>query len=251
MNYYNENDPKAAAKLRALVKHGLLPDGHVDDRSICDVKASDLIGYTQHHFFCGYGGWPLALEIAGWPEHEPIWTGSCPCQPFSCAGKQKGTEDERHLWPEMSRLAREYRPAIITGEQVASAIGKGWLDIVSGDLEGHDYAVGASVFKACSCGSPTERERLYWLAASNQRPRGKGLVARTNTRFARQRHWGGKEDLRELYARPTERGDMWPQPIIRRVDDGLSGRVAELRGYGNAVDINAATMFIRAIMEIL
>lgn len=87
MNYYNENDPKAAAWLRELVKRELIPAGKVDERSITEVKSEDLEGYIQCHFFAGIGGWSLALQLAGWPSDREVWTGSCPCQPFSQAGR--------------------------------------------------------------------------------------------------------------------------------------------------------------------
>jgi DNA (cytosine-5)-methyltransferase 1 len=251
MHYYNEFDKKTAAWLRELIARGHLPKGHVDDRSIVDVQPGDLAGYVQCHFFAGIGGWPYALQLAGWPANEPIWTASLPCQPFSVAGKQRGFDDDRHLWPHFGELAWARKPPVILGEQVASAIGKGWLDVVSDDFEAHDYELGATVFKACSCGSPTERERLYWIASSAKRERGARLVTRANPCQPGQRLWRGKEDLRRVYARPLERGDVWPKPIIRRVDDGIPGRVARLHGYGNAIDIRAATMFIRAVTDSL
>lgn len=164
MNYYNEFDPKAAAWLRELIRCGHLPGGDVDTRSIVEVAASDLAGYTQCHFFAGIGGWPLALDLAGWPRTRPVWTGSCPCQPFSSAGKHLGDKDERHLWPAFHNLIRECRPEHVFGEQVASAIGKGWLDGVSSDLEGSGYACGAAVLGAHSVGAPHLRQRLYWAA---------------------------------------------------------------------------------------
>ena len=86
MNYYNEFDPYAAQWLRNLIDAGHIPKGEVDSRSIKDVKASDLTGFVQCHFFAGLGGWSHALRLAGWPEDRPVWTGSCPCQPFSAAG---------------------------------------------------------------------------------------------------------------------------------------------------------------------
>ena len=165
MNYYNEFDPAAAAWLRELIALGLLPPGEVDERSIKDVRSSDL-GYDQCHFFAGIGGWSLALRLAGWPEDRPVWTGSCPCQPYSTAGKQRGNADERDLWPEFFRLIAERRPEFIFGEQVENAVRHGWLDRVCRDLEGEGYAVGAAVLGAHSVGAPHRRQRLYWGAVS-------------------------------------------------------------------------------------
>jgi DNA (cytosine-5)-methyltransferase 1 len=169
MNYYNEYDRKTAAWLRELIKAGAIPDGHVDERSIADVQPSDLAGYTQCHFFAGIGGWSYALQLTGWPADRPVWTGSCPCQPFSTAGKGLGTADERHLWPVFFELIRKCHPQYVFGEQVASAIGHGWLDGVSADLEAEGYTCGAAVLGAHSVNAPHQRQRLYWVAdaASN------------------------------------------------------------------------------------
>jgi len=164
MNYYNEFDPKAAAWLRELIKQGLIPPGHVDTRSITEITPDELKPYTQCHFFAGICGWSLALQLAQWPTDRPVWTGSCPCQPFSIAGKGLGIADERHLWPAFFNLIRECRPECVFGEQVASAIGKGWLDGVSADLESEGYACGATVLGAHSVGAPHIRQRLYWVA---------------------------------------------------------------------------------------
>lgn len=162
--YYNEIDPYAAAWLRNLIAAGHIAPGDVDDRSILDVRPYDLRNYTQCHFFAGIGGWSHALRLAGWPDDRPVWTGSCPCQPFSAAGKGKGADDERHLWPAWFNLIRECRPDTIFGEQVAAAVGHGWLDLVSSDLEGQGYAVGACVLGAHSVGAPHIRQRLWFVA---------------------------------------------------------------------------------------
>lgn len=164
MNYYNEYDKKAAAWLRELIKAGLIPDGDVDERSIVDVQPEDLNGYTQCHFFAGIGGWSLALQLAGWGAARPVWTGSCPCQPFSSAGKGKGTDDERHLWPEFARLIGECKPATVFGEQVASKAGREWFDGVSTDLEDMGYAAAAADLCAAGVGAPHIRQRLFWVA---------------------------------------------------------------------------------------
>lgn len=108
--YYNEFDPGAAAWLRELIRAGLIADGEVDERSILDVSADDLRGFTQVHFFAGIGGWSYALRLAGWPDDRPVWTGSPPCQPFSAAGKQKGRDDARHLAPPFYQPGRGCPP---------------------------------------------------------------------------------------------------------------------------------------------
>jgi DNA (cytosine-5)-methyltransferase 1 len=167
VNYYNENDPSAAQWLRNLILLGLIPPGDVDTRSIADVQPDDLAGYAQVHFFAGIGGWSYALQIAGWPADRPIWTGSCPCQPFSVAGRGAGTSDERHLWPHMFRLVRAARPAVVLGEQVAGSAGYGWFDGVSADLEREGYACRAVDIPACAVNAPHIRQRLYWCAVGD------------------------------------------------------------------------------------
>lgn len=166
MNYYNEIDPYAAQWLRNLIDAGHLPAGDVDTRSIVDVRPDDLAGYAQCHFFAGIGGWALAARLAGWPDDRPLWTGSCPCQPFSVAGKQSGTADERHLWPDFFRLIRGRRPPLIMGDQVAAAVGKDWLDGVFDDLEGVGYSCEAAIAPACAVNAPHRRDRLWFVAGS-------------------------------------------------------------------------------------
>ena len=164
--YYNENDPKAAAWLRELIKEGLIAPGDVDERSILDVRPHELTPYTQHHFFAGIGGWSYALRLAGVPDHFPVWTGSCPCQPFADCGKGLGFSDPRHLWPVWSNLIRERHPSIVIGEQVASPAALMWLDLVFSDLEEQKYACAAADLPAAGVGSPQGRPRIYFLASS-------------------------------------------------------------------------------------
>lgn len=115
-----------------------ISEGRIYARSIKDVRGADLNGYMRCHFFAGIGIWDYALSLAGWPDHWPIWTASCPCQPFSYAGKRNGTADELHLWPELFRLIRERRPVVVVGEQVSSKDGLAWLDIVRSDKVNRD-----------------------------------------------------------------------------------------------------------------
>lgn len=162
--YYNEFDPYAAQWLRNLIAEGVIPDGDVDSRSIIDVHPDDLDGYAQCHFFAGIGGWALAARMAGWPDDRQLWTGSAPCQPFSAIGKRKGTDDERHLWPELARLIRAHWPAVVMGEQVASKDGLAWFDGVRTDLESAGYAARHVVLPACGVDAPHQRYRTYWIA---------------------------------------------------------------------------------------
>lgn len=166
VNYYNEFDKGAAAWLRELINAKLIPFGYVDERSITEVTASDVQGFTQCHFFAGIGGWSLALQLAGVPASTRLWTGSPPCQPFSTAGKQLGQFDERHLAPVFLNLVSKCRPPVLFGEQVAAAIGKSWMCDLQTHLEGEDYAVGFTVLPACGVGAPHKRDRLFFGAVS-------------------------------------------------------------------------------------
>ena len=163
--YYNDCEHDAAEWLRELIKHKKIADGDVDERSICDVQASELRQYTQVHLFAGIGGWSAALRLARWPDDRRVWTGSCPCPPFSSAGKKKrcpacqgkpiphprktgvfacvscGHEwkaDARHLWPEFQRLIRhaqgdrrQQRRTEPSGGSVVGGCGDGGLGVLT------------------------------------------------------------------------------------------------------------------------
>lgn len=164
--YFNENDPYPAQWLR-----NLWPEATVDERSIVDVQAVEVSRFTRCHFFGGIGGWEYAIALAGWPDDREVWTGSCPCQPFSQAGRAQGLGDERHLWPAFRRLIAECSPPVIFGEQVASRAGREWLSGIRVDLEDLGYAVGAADLCAASVGAPHIRQRLWWVAESTSEQR--------------------------------------------------------------------------------
>jgi len=197
--YYNEIDPKCCAWLAALMEEGWITRGDIDNRSIEDVRPSDVEGYDRAHFFAGIAVWDYALNQAGW-GNRPVWTGSCPCQPFSAAGKGKGFTDERHLWPAFFHLIGECRPDAVFGEQVASKDGLAWLDLVQSDMEGAGYACGAVDTCAAGFSAPHIRQRLYWVAD-----------ALSNKKYQKQQ--GSAED---------ERGGSANSIGGRRLDDGLA-----------------------------
>lgn len=259
--YYNEIDEFAAQWLRNLIAAGHIAPGDVDTRSIEDVKPDDLRPYTQCHFFAGIGGWPLALRRAGWPDSRPIWTASCPCQPFSQTGEGAGFADERHLWPHVEHLIRERRPAIVVGEQVASKDADPWVDLVHTDLETLGYAFGAVAFPSAGIGAPHIRDRTYWMGhADDAGPQGHtghdGAAGREGT--------SGSTPAAGLSGDCAEVNGFWRNADwIRHTDDswrpvepgtlplahGISARVGRLRAYGNAVNVEAARIWIETVMD--
>ncbi|HCA9766707.1 TPA: DNA cytosine methyltransferase [Klebsiella variicola subsp. variicola] len=315
--YYNEIDPFAAQWLRNLIAAGHIAPGEVDERSIEDVTPDDLRGFTQCHFFAGIGVWSHSLRLAGWPDDRSVWTGSCPCQPFSAAGKGDGFADERHLWPHFFHLISERRPQHVFGEQVASGNANTWFDLVQADLEGMGYAFGLVPFTSAGIGAPHIRERAYWVAepAGEQHQKllpglekcnseeggwspaqSTGLCSASgmgDTNLTRLEGFGGNDGAagREratgpvaapgVHLRPLEVNGFWRDadwlfcrdgkwrpvepgtfPLVDgaaarmgRVEPGVarvasSNRVGRLKGYGNAINAQAAAAFIRAYMEV-
>ena len=239
--YYNEIEPYAAEWLRNLIKAGMIPHGEVDTRSIIDVAPDDLRGFTQCHFFAGIGGWGYALRLAEWPDDRPIWTGSCPCQPFSVAGKGAGADDPRHLWPHFHRLITAVRPPVVMGEQVAGAAGREWFDTVSNDLETDHYIVRAVDIPALAVGAKHLRSRLYWIAANTQRDK---------------QSWDkscGGEAGRMGWVQQSFPWDIdWESALskLRALDDGVPRRVGATDAARNAIVPPLAAEVIRAFMEI-
>lgn len=241
MHYYNEFDKNAVAALTALRDEGLIPWGDIDERSIEDVLPSDLKGYTQCHFFAGIGGFPLALKMAGVPETEELWTGSCPCQPFSQAGSGKGFADERHLWPVWFHLIEQCRPSRIIGEQVASKAVNPWIDLVFSDLEGLDYSCGAVAFPAASVGAKHGRQRTYWGANANS----------VRNKQPREESRSGSIGRVGRVIEPFPWHEPWQSALsrFRNVDDGLPRCVGATDAARNAIVPQQAAEFILALME--
>lgn len=232
--YYNEIDPFAAQWIRELIKEDLIAPGVVDERSIEDVTPSDIKGFTQCHFFAGIGVWSYALRQAGWPDDRPVWTGSCPCQPFSSAGKRKGASDERHLWPAWEWLIRQCSPRVVFGEQVAKRAGLEWLDIVSTDMESRGYAIGAAAIPACGVGAPHLRERLFWVADSG----GKGpqIVGEQSSRGELTTVERSREAIGVEHSAGDGRESWRSEPGRRGIASGRGvGRVGQSGGFKRSI----------------
>ena len=288
MVYYNEVDKGKAAWLRELIKAGVVANGEVDERDVRDVAPADLVGFVQCHFFAGIGVWSYALRQAGLEDDRPVWTGSCPCQSFSTAGKRKGFADERHLWPFWFWLIKQREPECVFGEQVASSDALAWLDLVSADLEGEGYAIGANDLCAAGFGAPHPRQRFYWVAhARHTKPSGRQHDAGRDERFALHvapsRGGNGRlaQPTREQRSRPAKGakppgralptnggvlGGYWGNAEwiectdgkVRPVEPGsfplahgAPARVLRLCGYGDAIVAEVAKGFIEASMEVL
>lgn len=224
--YYNEIDPFAAQWLRNLIAAGHIAPGEVDERSIEDVTPDDLRGFTQCHFFAGIGVWSHSLRLAGWPDDRPVWTGSCPCQPFSAAGKGDGFADERHLWPHFFHLISERRPQHVFGEQVASGNANTWFDLVQADLEGVGYAFGLVPFTSAGIGAPHIRERAYWVANADS------VISdrRGNLRASgRDEYSNGGDDVRLADA-----GGEYKGSARNKAGAGESCRAGKDGGLGNS-----------------
>ncbi len=140
--------------------------------------------------FCEYEKFPQQVLAKHWPD-VPIFPdvrtlkgsdidgpidvicGGYPCQPFSTAGQRRGKEDDRHLWPEFSRLVDELRPTWVIGENVAGHISMGLDDVLS-DLEGQGYACRTFVIPACAVSAPHRRDRVWTVAHASQLQRNGG-----------------------------------------------------------------------------
>lgn len=295
--YYNEIDPYAAQWLRNLIEAGHIAPGYVDERSIEDVYPSDLRGFSQCHFFAGIGVWSHALRSSGWGDDRPVWTGSCPCQPFSAAGKGAGFDDERHLWPAFRHLISQCKPAIVFGEQVASKAVEPWIDLVQTDLEAMGYAFGCIPFPSAGVGAPHIRDRAYWVADSDESGReGRSGIQERSSKLLtwpcsvairlannelQQRSDGQPEicnvndasgRVKSTAAATGFCSDKQPGPVngfwrdadwLGCLDDrwrpvepgtfplvnGAPSRVGRLRAYGNALNAEAARVFIEAAIE--
>lgn len=156
--------------------------------------AADLMGW-ENLFHCEWNPFGQRVLKYYWPKsisyHDitktnfiihrgtvDVLTGGFPCQPYSQAGKRKGKEDERHLWPEMRRAIREIQPGYVVGENVFGLINwNGGLVFheVQAELEAEGYEVFAYVLPAAGINAPHERYRVWFVAYSESNSRNNEL----------------------------------------------------------------------------
>ena len=264
---------------------------------------------TVGSLFSGIGGLDLGLERAGmeviwqseidpycnkvlkkhWPEvinhgnikdidwgtvkRPDIVCGGYPCQPFSTAGKRKGTDDPRHLWPWVRDAISALRPKYAILENVRGHLSMGGLQVI-GELAEIGYDAEWRVVSAAGLGAPHRRERIIIVAYPNsvglERQRAEqqatgsprsdenknGIMAYTESSTSgstkshdlRPRLWQTTE-LREQNCPTRTDGDWWEvEPSVGRVADGIPDRVDRLRGLGNAVVPQVAEYIGRLVM---
>lgn len=171
--YYNDIDAYCCAVLKKNIERGYLPGGHIDERSITDVHASDFVGYNHIHLFAGIGGFPLGLQWAGIPSHLRILTGGFPCQDISNAGKRAGITGERSgLWKEQYRLICEAADCgmgfdYILIENVAALLHRGMGTVLS-DLAAAGFDAEWTTLRASDVGAPHRRERIFIVAYAHR-----------------------------------------------------------------------------------
>lgn len=235
------------------------------------------------HLFNGIGGFALAAHWMGWqniwhsetdeycnkimarhfPESKQygdikqidftkipaieLITGGFPCQPYSQAGKRRGKQDERHLWPEMLAAIRTLKPRWVVGENVYGIVN--WSDglvfeQVQADLEDEGYSVQAYILPAVSVNAPHRRDRTWFVAYSKKE---RVQRHRANGQQEPQSYAAQKIPLRDS---PAESWENWPtEPAILGMDDGVSNRVERITALGNAIFPQVALQIFRAISQ--
>jgi len=191
-----------------------------------------------------------------------VISGGFPCQPFSTAGKRRGKEDDRYLWPEMLRVIEGLRPRWVVGENVAGIVSME-LDTVLADLEDIEYATGAVIIPACAVDACHRRERCAIMAHSNSRQpmwRERTLYEIESLGRSRGNYRGGTEEHERgerRTAQPRLGGvadgvSHWlDEPLnVPRIAKGVEDRVNKLKCLGNAVVRQQFFPIFQAIWDI-
>lgn len=205
------------------------------------------------------------------PDSIDLVSGGFPCQPFSIAGKRKGTADDRDLWPEMFRIIKQLWPSWVVGENVANFANME-LDRTLSDLEDLGYQTRAFVLPACAVNAPHQRLRTFIVAHSNREGKLQSQGA-----YQDQRRWtrngsevladaGGKrwqtsghDEFGNIANRQSKRqfsttggtpAKWQPEPSVGRVANGVPNRMDRIKALGNAVVPQQILPIFKAIVQI-
>jgi DNA (cytosine-5)-methyltransferase 1 len=183
-----------------------------DIREVTGERIRGIVTDTTQELLNGTGGTGPGWRAEPTDCHIDILTGGFPCQPFSCAGKRKGTADNRFLWPEMLRVIREVRPRWVIGENVSGLIsidnGMVFEDCCA-SLEDEGYAVQPFVIPACAVNAPHRRDRI-WIVAHNSQLSGYGEHRTSQTVEDSDRTHNGLSQQTDSHAPDTECGEQLP-----------------------------------------
>lgn len=175
-----------------------------------------------------------------------VISGGFPCQPFSVAGKRRGQEDDRYLWPEMLRVAKEIRPRWIVGENVSGLV-RDALDEILESLIKENYTARAYAYKACEVGAPFAGDRIAIVASANDR----SVSVWRNAQFQTDGEAAGQRRDNGGGAPKFNAGQWWElEPRPYGVAYGVLNRVDRLKCLGNAVVPQQFYPIFRAIAEI-
>ena len=173
-----------------------------------------------------------------------VITGGFPCQPFSVAGRKKGTQDDRDLWPEMFRVIKEFKPTWVVGENVANFVSMAFQRTKT-DLESEGYEVQPFIVPACSVNAPHKRDRVWIMAYANNKRFSRFQQSNTNTVQSSKKERFSVRGFNYDYEME------YPNiPKNIRVDDGLPHRVDRVRALGNSIVPQVAYQILKAIKDI-
>ena len=153
--------------------------------------------------------------------------GGIPCQPFSVAGKQKGKEDDRHLWPYMHEIIKHKKPSWVIVENVGGFVNVA-LDDVCLDLEAQGYATQSFIIPACSVEAPHRRDRI-WILGKNIEERLEKHLEDTRRSLRKGRVEQGKnaDEVGQGHADQSERSSSTPRSDVANASiEGLEGRIS-------------------------
>ena len=212
------------------------------------------------------------------PGSIDIVSGGFPCQPFSIAGKRRGTKDDRDLWPEMFRIIKQIWPTWVVGENVANFANME-LDRTLSDLEGAGYQARAFVLPACAVNAPPQRLRTFIVAHadskryfyrepekqpaedrqspfSNVATSGENVLANSDgNRWEKSKpvfkqKFSQRKSEREPSTTSSTPAKWQPEPSVGRVADGVPNRLDRIKALGNAVVPQQILPIFKAIVQI-